>query len=70
MLAELGITTVGQIAALTPDARREALDAQLGAFTGPHGARSLDRAGEAARGGDTAAYEAAFGKLLDRKRVG
>lgn len=62
MLAERGITRVDQLAALSPgDA--SALDLQLGAFTGR---MERDRWIEQAKllaAGDTAAYEAAFGKL-------
>ncbi len=61
-LAELGFTTVGQIAALT-DAQAEALDAELGAF---RGRMSRDRWIEQARflsAGDRAGFEAAFGRL-------
>jgi predicted flap endonuclease-1-like 5' DNA nuclease len=61
-LSELGVTTVGQIAALT-DAEAEALDAELGAF---RGRMSRDRWIEQARllsAGDRAGFEAAFGRL-------
>jgi predicted flap endonuclease-1-like 5' DNA nuclease len=61
-LAELGITRVGQLAALDEDAAA-ALDARLGAFSGR---MARDRWPEQARllaAGDVAAYEAAFGKL-------
>jgi predicted flap endonuclease-1-like 5' DNA nuclease len=61
-LAEQGITTVGQIAALSP-AEAEALDAELGTF---RGRMARDRWIEQARllaTGDRAAYEAQFGKL-------
>ncbi|WP_242097147.1 hypothetical protein [Sphingomonas sp. CROZ-RG-20F-R02-07] len=61
-LGELGIVTVGDIAALSP-AQAEALDAQLGAFTGR---MARDRWIEQARllaAGDRAGFEAAFGKL-------
>jgi predicted flap endonuclease-1-like 5' DNA nuclease len=61
-LAELGVTRLEQIAALTP-AEAEALDAQLGSFTGR---MTRDRWIEQARllvAGDRAGYEAAFGKL-------
>lgn len=61
-LAELGVTTVGQIAALT-DAQAEALDAELGAF---RGRMARDRWIEQARlltAGDRAGFEAAFGRL-------
>ncbi|HEX4692910.1 helix-hairpin-helix domain-containing protein [Sphingomonas sp.] len=62
MLAERGITRVDQIAALTPD-DAAALDVQLGAFTGR---MTRDRWIDQARllaSGDTAGYEAEFGKL-------
>ena len=61
-LAELGITRIDQIAALTPD-QAEALDARLGNF---RGRLARDRWIEQARllsAGDRAAYEAEFGKL-------
>lgn len=61
-LAELGITTVGQVAALDDDDAR-ALDAQLGAF---RGRLERDRWVEQARflaAGDRAGFEAVFGKL-------
>jgi predicted flap endonuclease-1-like 5' DNA nuclease len=61
-LQELGIATVGQIAALSP-AEAEALDADLGTF---RGRMARDRWIEQARllaTGDRAAYEATFGKL-------
>jgi predicted flap endonuclease-1-like 5' DNA nuclease len=62
MLAELGVTGVDQIAALSP-ADADALDAKLGAFTGR---MARDRWIEQARlltAGDRTAYEAEFGKL-------
>jgi predicted flap endonuclease-1-like 5' DNA nuclease len=61
-LGEIGITTVGQIAALSP-AEAEALDADLGSF---RGRMARDRWIEQAKllaAGDTAGYEATFGKL-------
>jgi predicted flap endonuclease-1-like 5' DNA nuclease len=61
-LAELGFTRVDQIAALTPT-EAESLDARLGAFKGR---MARDRWIEQAKllsAGDTAGYEAAFGKL-------
>jgi len=61
-LAELGITRIDQIAALTPD-QAEALDARLGNF---RGRLARDRWIEQARllsAGDRAVYEAEFGKL-------
>ena len=61
-LGELGITTVGQIATLSP-AEAEALDADLGTF---RGRMARDRWIEQARllaAGDRASYEATFGKL-------
>jgi predicted flap endonuclease-1-like 5' DNA nuclease len=61
-LAELGITSIDQIAALTPDQAQD-LDARLGTF---RGRLTRDRWVEQARllaAGDRAAYEAEFGKL-------
>lgn len=61
-LGELGITDVGQLAALDDDAAA-ALDAQLGAFAGR---MARDRWIEQARflaAGDRAGFEAVFGKL-------
>jgi predicted flap endonuclease-1-like 5' DNA nuclease len=61
-LAEAGVTTVGQLAALDDDAAAR-LDAQLGSFTGRMG---RDRWLEQARflaAGDRAGFEAVFGKL-------
>lgn len=61
-LAELGITTVGQIAALDADAAAR-LDVELGAF---RGRMARDRWIEQARflaSGDRAGFEAVFGKL-------
>jgi predicted flap endonuclease-1-like 5' DNA nuclease len=61
-LATLGITTVGQLASLSP-AEAASLDAQLGPFTGR---MARDRWLEQARllaAGDRAGFEAAFGRL-------
>jgi len=61
-LAELGVTTIGEMAALS-DAQAESIDAQLGAFTGRMG---RDRWIEQARllaAGDRPGFEAVFGKL-------
>jgi predicted flap endonuclease-1-like 5' DNA nuclease len=61
-LAELGITRVDQIAAMSP-AELDALDARLGTF---RGRPARDRWAEQARllsTGDKAGYEAQFGKL-------
>ncbi|MEG3164692.1 hypothetical protein U1701_08810 [Sphingomonas sp. PB2P19] len=61
-LAELGVTTIGQMAALS-DGQAESIDAQLGAFTGRMG---RDRWIEQARflaAGDRAGFEAVFGKF-------
>lgn len=61
-LADLGVTRVDQIAALTPSAAAD-LDAKLGTF---RGRMTRDRWIEQARllsAGDRAGYEAAFGKL-------
>lgn len=61
-LNELGITRFAQIAALSP-AAAEALDAEMGAFKGRlFRDRWVEQAAFLARG-DTAGYEAAFGKL-------
>lgn len=61
-LDELGITQVDQIAALEP-AEADALDAQLGNFSGRMARdRWIDQA-KLLIAGDTAAYEAEFGKL-------
>jgi predicted flap endonuclease-1-like 5' DNA nuclease len=61
-LAELGVTTVGQLAALD-DAGAAALDAELGPF---RGRMMRDRWIEQARflaAGDRAGFEAVFGRL-------
>jgi predicted flap endonuclease-1-like 5' DNA nuclease len=61
-LGALGVTGIDQLAALSPE-EAAALDAQLGAF---QGRMARDRWVEQARllaAGDTAGYEAAFGKL-------
>jgi predicted flap endonuclease-1-like 5' DNA nuclease len=61
-LAELGVTTVGQVAALD-DTAAASLDAQLGAFSGRMG---RDRWIEQARflaAGDRAGFEQVFGRL-------
>jgi predicted flap endonuclease-1-like 5' DNA nuclease len=61
-LAELGITRIDQIAAMSPE-ELDALDARLGAF---RGRPARDRWAEQARllsAGDKAGYEAQFGKL-------
>ena len=61
-LAELGITTLPQLAALTDD-QAEALDAQLGPFAGR---LTRDRWVEQARflaAGDRAGFESVFGRL-------
>lgn len=61
-LGELGIASVGQLAALSP-AEAEALDADLGAFSGR---MARDRWVEQAKllaAGDRATYEAIFGKV-------
>ncbi|HEU0043077.1 hypothetical protein [Sphingomonas sp.] len=62
LLAQHGITTVGQMAALTDD-EAQSLDAHLGPFTGRMG---RDRWQEQARflaAGDRAGFEAVFGRL-------
>lgn len=61
-LGELGVTTIGEMAALS-DGQAQSIDAQLGAFTGR---MSRDRWIEQARllaAGDKAGFEAVFGKL-------
>ena len=61
-LAGLGYARFAQIAALSP-ADADALDAQLGSFKGRlHRDRWVEQAGFLAKG-DTAGFEAAFGKL-------
>ena len=61
-LAELGITTVGQIAALDAD-QAQALDARLGPFSGRlHRDRWIEQARFLAAG-DRAGFEAVFGRL-------
>ncbi|WP_326525709.1 helix-hairpin-helix domain-containing protein [Sphingomonas sp.] len=61
-LAELGITSFAQVAALSPDAAA-ALDAQLGAFQGRMARdRWIEQADYLAKG-DLAGFETAFGKL-------
>lgn len=61
-LAELGITTVGQIAALDADQAQE-LDGRLGPFAGRlHRDRWIEQARFLAAG-DRAGFEAVFGKL-------
>ncbi|HEU4961367.1 MAG TPA: hypothetical protein VFT56_13285 [Sphingomonas sp.] len=61
-LAELGITTVGQIAALSP-AEAEALDAELGAFRGRMARDRWIEQAQLLAAGDRAGFEARFGKL-------
>ena len=61
-LAELGVTTIGEMAALS-DGEAQSVDAQLGAFTGRMG---RDRWIEQARllaAGDKVGFETKFGKL-------
>ncbi|UZK65735.1 helix-hairpin-helix domain-containing protein [Sphingomonas sp. M1-B02] len=61
-LQSVGITSFAQLAALSP-AEADALDAQLGSFQGRiHRDRWIEQAGYLASG-DTAGYEAVFGKL-------
>jgi len=62
MLAERGITRVDQLAALSPD-EASVLDVQLGAFTGRMGRDRWIEQAKLLTAGDTAAYEAEFGKL-------
>lgn len=61
-LGEHGITSVAQIAALSPDAAAE-LDAKLGTFKGRMGRDRWIEQAKLLSAGDRAAYEAAFGKL-------
>ena len=61
-LGELGITTIGQIAALS-SAEAETLDADLGAFRGRMARDRWIEQAELLAAGDTARYEATFGKL-------
>ena len=61
-LAELGFTSIDQIAALTP-AAADALDARLGAFKGRMGRDRWIEQAKLLSAGDKAGYEAAFGKL-------
>ena len=61
-LGALGVTTVGQMAALS-ESEAQSIDAQLGNFTGRMGRdRCIDQARLLAAG-DTAGFEAVFGKL-------
>jgi len=62
MLAERGMTQVDQLAVLSPD-EASALDVQLGAFTGRMGRDRWIEQAKLLAAGDTAAYEAEFGKL-------
>lgn len=61
-LGELGITSVGQIAALSP-AEADALDAELGAFKGRMARDRWIEQAQLLAAGDRAGYEATFGKL-------
>jgi len=61
-LAELGFTRVDQIAALTPT-EAEYLDARLGVFKGRMARDRWIEQAKLLNAGDTAGYEAAFGKL-------
>jgi len=61
-LGELGITTVGQIATLSP-AEAEALDADLGSFRGRMARDRWIEQAQLLAAGDTERYEATFGKL-------
>ncbi|MEG3084433.1 hypothetical protein U1707_12340 [Sphingomonas sp. PB2P12] len=61
-LGELGVTTIGQMAALT-ESEAQSIDAQLGNFTGRmHRDRWIEQARLLAAG-DKAGFEAKFGKL-------
>ncbi len=62
LLPTLGITTFAQIAALT-DADLDALDTRLGAFAGRPRKDNWTQQARFLAEGDTAAYEAKFGKL-------
>lgn len=61
-LAELGIERVGQLAALSP-AEAEALDADLGAFSGRMARDRWIEQAQLLTAGDRAGYEAIFGKI-------
>lgn len=61
-LAELGITTVGQIATLD-EGEAAALDAQLGSFAGRMARDQWIRQARLLDAGDKAGFESAFGKL-------
>lgn len=62
LLPGLGLTTYAQIAALT-DADLDALDAKLGAFAGRPRRDNWVEQAKLLSGGNTATYEAKFGKL-------
>ena len=61
-LAELGIERVGQLAALSP-ADAEALDADLGTFSGRMARDRWIEQAQLLAAGDRAGYEAIFGKI-------
>jgi predicted flap endonuclease-1-like 5' DNA nuclease len=61
-LAELGITTVGQLAVLSPG-EAETLDAQLGTFSGRMARDRWIEQAQLLAAGNRADYEATFGKL-------
>lgn len=61
-LKELGVTTYAQIAGWT-DADLATIDAQLGAFAGRPKRDNWIEQAQLLTGGDSAAYEAKFGKL-------
>lgn len=61
-LGELGITTVDQLASLSP-AEAEALDADLGSFRGRMARDRWIEQAQLLAAGDTERYEATFGKL-------
>jgi predicted flap endonuclease-1-like 5' DNA nuclease len=61
-LGDLGITSVGQIAALSPT-EADALDAELGAFKGRMARDRWIEQAQLLAAGDRAGYEATFGKL-------
>ena len=61
-LAELGVTTVGQMAALS-ETEAQNIDAQLGAFTGRMGRDRWIEQSRLLAAGDKPGFEAVFGKL-------
>ncbi|KHA63177.1 hypothetical protein NI18_17875, partial [Sphingomonas sp. Ant20] len=61
-LAELGVTTVGDMAALS-ETEAQNIDAQLGAFTGRMGRDRWIEQSRLLAAGDKPGFEAVFGKL-------